>query len=140
MIFPFIIKHTKQYKFSISNEDEVLKILAKEFKKLKVDQTEIKEKQLSYTNGLFNGQGKTHVLAPIDTGLITVNKNEGVITFEFSTMRTFYLSTAIAVLTGIFLQDKLIGLGLFFWVYGLNIITTVYRLPFLLKTIMKTLK
>lgn len=129
MIFPFVIKYSKRFEFTPSNEQIVLKTLTKELKKLKIDQIEIEKHEIKFSNSLFNGQNIIHVLSPIDAGLITINKEQQNISFQFSTMRTFYIACALAVLTGIILQDKLVGVGLFFWIYGFNIIASYIRLP-----------
>ena len=140
MIFPFVITYKKKYDPNENSDSVLIQKFSKEIKKLKVDNIEVKEHQLNYTNGLFNGQGRTHVLAPIDSGAISVDSIEKTITFQFSTMRTLYITSAISVLVGVFAQDKLIGFGLFFWLYGLNVAISAYRLPYLITQLMKVLK
>ncbi len=139
MIFPLHINYT----FKLSNETEhlnttaILSIIKDRFKQLKVDEFIDDADTVKFKNRLFNGQGRYHIFAPIDSGYFEYDNHHNKVTITFSTKRMVLIVLIISLFLGIISQSPLFALTSFLWIYGMNIIIFLIRAKFLIKKIKK---
>lgn len=66
-------------------------------------------------------------MVPIDKGYIKIERNLNELKYSFSVIRTFYISTAMALFSGLISQTYWIGIVFFLWLFGMNWIIALIR-------------
>lgn len=125
-MFPLKIKY-KRILNSNSNSGQILDQIEKELTRLKIDKTQRSELKINFENSFFNGQGRWHLMAPVDKGYLKLNKNMKEIEYSFSIVRTFYITSGMALFFGLFSQSYWFGVISFLWLFGMNWIITLIR-------------
>ena len=125
-MFPLNIKY-KRILNSNSNSGQILDQIEKELTRLKIDKTQRSDFKINFENSFFNGQGRWHLMAPIDKGYLKLNKNMKEIEYSFSVVRTFYIASGMALFFGLISQSYWIGIIFFLWLFGMNWIITLIR-------------
>jgi|TARA_B110000902_G_C13896170_1_gene432525 hypothetical protein len=125
-MFPLNIKY-KRILNSNSNSGQILDQIEKELTRLKIDKTQRSDLKINFENSFFNGQGRWHLMAPVDKGYLKLNKNIKEIEYSFSVVRTFYIASGMALFFGLISQSYWIGIIFFLWLFGMNWIITLIR-------------
>jgi len=125
-MFPLNIKY-KRILNSNSNSGQILDQIEKELTRLKIDKTQRSDLKINFENSFFNGQGRWHLMAPVDKGYLKLNKNMKEIEYSFSVVRTFYIASGMALFFGLISQSYWIGIIFFLWLFGMNWIITLIR-------------
>ena len=125
-MFPFEIKYKRTLN-SNSTSEQIFDQIEKELTRLKIDKIQRLDFKIQFENSFFNGQGRWHLMAPVDKGYIQIERNLTELKYSFSVIRTFYITTAMALFFGLISQSYWIGIVFFFWLFGLNWIITLIR-------------
>ena len=125
-MFPFVIKYKRTLK-SNSTSEQIFEQIEKELIRLKIDKIQRLDFKIQFENSFFNGQGRWHLMAPIDKGYIKIKSNLNELEYSFSVLRTFYITTAMALFFGLISQSYWIGIVFFLWLFGMNWIITLIR-------------
>ena len=125
-MFPLNIKY-KRILNSNSKSGQILDQIEKELTRLKIDKTQRSDLKINFENSFFNGQGKWHLMAPVDKGYLKLNKNMKEIEYSFSMVRTFYITSGMGLFFGLISQSYWIGIIFFLWLFGMNWIITLIR-------------
>ena len=94
---------------------------------MKIDKIQRSDLKIEFENSFFNGQGRWHLMAPVDKGYLKLDGNLKNIEYSFSVIRTFYITSLMALLFGLISQSYWIGIIFFFWLFGMNWIITLIR-------------
>ncbi|MBO9703339.1 MAG: hypothetical protein J7604_24205 [Sporocytophaga sp.] len=99
---------------------------------LSIDDIKITNTRLDFKNPFFNfGQGRTHLMAPIDKGYFEINISTRTFIYSYSFARTFYFTLGLSVFIGLpayFSMHSIFpGLFAFAWLFGVNWIITTIR-------------
>jgi hypothetical protein len=62
---------------------------------------------------IFNGQGRWHLMAPVDKGYLKLDSNLKELEYFFSVVRTFYITSMMALFFGLISQGYWIELIFF---------------------------
>jgi hypothetical protein len=125
-LFPFNIKY-KRILNSKSDSRQVFDQIEKELTRLKIDKIRRSELKIEFENSFFNGQGRWHLMAPVDKGYLKLDSNLKKLEYSFSVIRTFYITSMMALFFGLISQSYWIGIILFLWLFGMNWIITLIR-------------
>ena len=125
-MFPLKIKY-KRILNSNSNSGQILDQIEKELTRLKIDKTQRSELKINFENSFFNGQGRWHLMAPVDKGYLKLNKNMKEIEYSFSIVRTLYITSGMALFFVVFSRSFWFGVISFLWLFGMNWIITLIR-------------
>ena len=125
-MFPFNIKY-KRILNSKSDSRQVFDQIEKELTRLKIDKIRRSELKIEFENSFFNGQGRGHLMAPVDKGYLKLDSNRKKLEYSFSVIRTFYITSMMALFFGLISQSYWIGIIFFLWLFGMNWIITLIR-------------
>ena len=125
-MFPLNIKY-KRILNSKSDSRQIFDKIEKELTRLKIDKIHRSDLKIEFENSFFNGQGRWHLMAPVDKGYLKLDGNLKNIEYYFSVIRTFYITSLMALLFGLISQSYWIGIIFFFWLFGMNWIITLIR-------------
>ncbi|WP_339662457.1 hypothetical protein [Croceibacter atlanticus] len=125
-MFPFNIKY-KRILSSKSDSGQVFDQIEKELTRLKIDKIHRSELKIEFENSFFNGQGRWHLMAPVDKGYLKLDSNLKKLEYSFSVVRTFYITSIMALFFGLISQNYWIGIIFFLWLFGMNWIITLIR-------------
>tara|TARA_R110002020_G_scaffold8674_2_gene35077 strand:+ start:498063 stop:498506 length:444 start_codon:yes stop_codon:yes gene_type:complete len=125
-LFPFNIKY-KRILSSKSDSGQVFDQIEKELTRLKIDKIHRSELKIEFENSFFNGQGRWHLMAPVDKGYLKLDSNLKKLEYSFSVVRTFYITSIMALFFGLISQNYWIGIIFFLWLFGMNWIITLIR-------------
>jgi hypothetical protein len=125
-LFPFNIKY-KRILSSKSDSRQVFDQIEKELTRLKIDKIRRSELKIEFENSFFNGQGRWHLMAPVDKGYLKLDSNLKKLEYSFSVIRTFYITSMMALFFGLISQSYWIGIIFFLWLFGMNWIITLIR-------------
>lgn len=125
-MFPLKITY-KRILNSKSDSSQVLDKIEKELIRLKIDKIHRSDLKIEFENSFFNGQGRWHLMAPVDKGYLKLDSNLKIMKYSFSLVRTFYIASAMALVFGLFSQSYWIGIIFFFWFFGMNWLITLIR-------------
>ena len=125
-MFPFNIKY-KRILNSKADSRQIFDEIEKELKRLKVDKIQRSHLKIEFENSFFNGQGRSHLMAPVDKGYLKLDNNLKNLEYSLSVVRTFYITTAMALFFGLISQSYWIGIISFLWFFGMNWIITLIR-------------
>jgi hypothetical protein len=144
-MFPFTItlrsKIINQESESIKNS---LLIIYEELKNQKIYKIEVIENRLIFQNRMFSGQGRNHLMGPIDCGHFELDINLNKIKYQYSTKRFFYISIIIPIIIGVigYIVTKSLGIGLIGLIiccgmFGINWIITFIRHHYFFERLLK---
>ena len=88
-MFPLNIKYIRNLN-SKSDSRQILDQFEKELTRLKIDKIQRSELKVEFENSFINGQGRWHLMAPIDKGYLKLDNNLKKMEYYFSVVRTFY--------------------------------------------------
>ena len=125
-MFPLNIKYIRNLN-SKSDSRQILDQFEKELTRLKIDKIQRSELKVEFENSFFNGQGRWHLMAPIDKGYLKLDNNLKKMEYSFSVVRTFYITSIMAIFFGIISQSYWIAIILFLWLFGMNWIIILIR-------------
>ncbi|NGX85401.1 hypothetical protein [Aequorivita sp. KMM 9714] len=125
-MFPLNIKY-KRVLNSKSDSREIFDKIEKELTRLKIDKIHRSDLKIEFKNSFFNGQGRWHLMAPIDKGYLKLDGNLKKIEYSFSVVRMFYITSVMALFFGLISQSYWIGIIFFSWLFGMNWIITLIR-------------
>ena len=125
-MFPLKIKFQRELIVDIESK-KIFDIIEKELIRLKIDEIELYDSQINFKNSLFNGQGRWHLMAPIDKGYFKLNKTLGTLEYSISVIRMFYITLSMSFFFGLISKSYWIGLFCFLWLFGMNMILTLIR-------------
>ena len=112
--------------------DQYMLSLKQELMILKVDNLVVDRNKIDFTNGLFNGQGRNHLMSGVDKGYFEFDLNMQTLVYQYSTKRLFIIGIFVAVFISsiLFINGNLIaypGIFYFSFFYGFNWIVTYVR-------------
>ncbi|MBU3027903.1 hypothetical protein [Zobellia galactanivorans] len=125
-MFPLNIKYNRKLN-KLSESNQILDLIEKELIRLKIDKIQRSELKINFKNSFFNGQGRWHLMAPIDKGYLKLDGKSNNLEYSFSVIRTFYISLAFSLLFGLISQSYKFGIIIFLWFFGMNWIITLIR-------------
>ena len=125
-MFPLKIKFQRELIVDIESK-KIFDIIEKELIRLKIDEIELYDSQINFKNSLFNGQGRWHLMAPIDKGYFKLNKTLGTLEYSISVIRMFNITLSMSFFFGLISKSYWIGLFCFLWLFGMNMILTLIR-------------
>ena len=139
MIFPLSLKYKGKILFEINATDieTICNILENKFKELKVDKIIRKGNEIAFNNKIFNRQSNLNVLKLLDRGIIIVHDNVNEVKYEFSTKRGAIITFLMCTFFILIFQSWFVGIFLFAWLYGMNILIVTIRLNNLTRRITK---
>lgn len=109
--------------------NRLLPFLDEELKNLKVDIRRIDGHKLFFKNNFFNGQGRNHLMAPVDSGEIFFDINTGKFCYKISVTRMFLILCVMCVFFILVLWNapRFIPVSLVIWLIGINMIIARIR-------------
>ena len=125
-LFPLNIKY-KLILNSNSDSGQIFDQIEKELTRLKIDKIQRSDLKIKFENSFFNGQGRWHLMAPVDKGYLKLDMNLKELEYSFSVIRTFYITSAMALFFGLIAQSYWIGIIFFLWLFGMNWTITLIR-------------
>ena len=125
-MFPLNIKYIRNLNSKYDNR-QILDQFEKELTRLKIDKIQRSELKVEFENSFFNGQGRWHLMAPIDKGYLKLDNNLKKMEYSFSVVRTFYITSIMAIFFGIISQSYWIAIIFFLWLFGMNWIIILIR-------------
>ena len=129
MIFPLSLEFKREICHSDIDPDIVLTHVRKRYEGLQVDEIEkLDDHRMKFKNHLFNKQGRMHIFATVDSGCCEYRKDLKILFFEFSTLRVAKIAFFIAVFFFLISRNPFAGLTVFGWLYGMNILVSLFRL------------
>jgi hypothetical protein len=137
-MFPLRIKLTKRVHLAgVGWPSEDFKVIISELQNLKVDKIEVEGTRIKFENYLFNKQGRTHLMATVDSGYFDHSNTGQSLIYQFSTRRLFFITLSMSLFFG--LLSWSIGVALFFfaWLYGMNLIIALIRHKLFLKRLVR---
>ena len=125
-MFPLSIKY--QLELNVNSENsQIFDIIEKELERLKIDKIKRSDLEINFENSFFNGQGRWHLMAPVDKGYLKIDRKLRTLEYSFSVIRTFNIALAFSILFGLISQNYWIGIIFFLWFFGMNWIITLIR-------------
>ncbi len=125
-MFPLNIKYRRELN-SNSKSSQIFDLIEKELTRLKIDKIQRSELKIDFKNSFFNGQGRWHLMAPVDKGYLKLDRELRKLEYSFSVIRTFYISLAFSLIFGLISQSYRFGIIIFLWFFGMNLIITLIR-------------
>ncbi|MCL5247746.1 hypothetical protein M4I21_18175 [Cellulophaga sp. 20_2_10] len=125
-MFPLIIKYKRELTENIESQ-QVFDVIEKELIRLGVDKFKHSDLEIKFKNSFFNGQGRWHLMAPVDKGYFKLDRKLWKLEYSFSVIRTFYISLAFSFFFGLISQSYKFGIIIFLWFFGMNWIITLIR-------------
>lgn len=125
-LFPLNIKYRRKLNSNFDSR-QIFDQIEKELTLLKIDKIQRLDLIIKFENSFSNKQGRWHLMAPVDRGYLKLNKNLKELEYSFSVIRTFYITSAMALLFGLISQSYWIGIIFFLWLFGMNWTITVIR-------------
>ena len=125
-MFPLIIKYRRELSTN-SDAKQIFDIIEKELVRLKIDNVKRSDSAIIFENSFFNGQGRWHLMAPVDKGDLKIHRHLKTLEYSFSLIRTFYIALAISLFFGLVSQSYWLGIVFFCWFFGMNWIITLIR-------------
>ena len=101
--------------------------MKKELIRLKVNDITSNELRIDFTNAFFNGQGRNHLMAPVDKGYFELDKESGKLIYCFSMLRMFLIASGMILFIGAMSRSWLFLLIGFLWIFGVNWIINLIR-------------
>lgn len=112
---------------SKSDSRQIFDKIEKELIRLRIDKIHRSDLKIEFENSFFNGQGRWHLMAPVDKGYLKLDSNLKKIEYSFSVVRTFYITSVMALFFGLISQSYWIGIIFFSWLFGMNWVITLIR-------------
>lgn len=125
-MFPFNIKYHRKLNANFEKE-KIFDEIEKELIRLKIDKIRRSDLEINFKNSFFNGQGRWHLMAPIDKGYLKLNRTSRKLEYSFSIIRMFYITFGMSLFFGLISQSYWIGIIFFLWLFGMNWIITLIR-------------
>lgn len=125
-MFPLNIKYNRKLNTK-SEISQIFDLIENELIRLKIDKIQRSEFKINFKNSFFNGQGRWHLMAPIDKGYLKLDGKSNNLEYSFSVIRTFYISLAFSLFFGLISQSYKFGIIIFLWFFGMNLIITLIR-------------
>lgn len=125
-MFPLNIKYKRKLNIDSEN-NQIIDIIEKELVRLKIDKIERSEFKINFKNSFFNGQGRWHLMAPVDKGYLKLDSSLKKLEYSFSVIRMFYITLTMSLIFGLISQSYWIGTIFFLWLFGMNWIITLIR-------------
>lgn len=119
-----------KYKRKLNTDSEInqiIDIIENELVRLKIDKIERSDFKINFKNSFFNGQGRWHLMAPIDKGYLKLDSNFNNLEYSFSVIRMFCISLIVSLFFGLIAQSYWIATIFFLWFFGMNWIITLIR-------------
>src|SRR5690606_28313777 len=113
-LFPLNIKYNRKLN-KLSESSQIFDLIEKELIRLKIDKIQRAELKINFKNSFFNGQGRWHLMAPIDKGYLKLDEKSNNLEYSFSVIRTFYISLAFSLFFGLISQSYKFGIIIFLW-------------------------
>ena len=135
------IKYKRTIKETISEEgvNRTITPISDNLSKLNVDKIESTTDGVHFQNSFFNGQGRYHLMAPVDEGWITINPQRKMLIYKISITRMILLLCGICsffILLTVNLP-RWMPITLISFLLGGNILITVIRHSFFANKIKK---
>ncbi len=125
-MFPLNIKYNRKLNTN-SEISQIFDLIENELIRLKIDKIQRSEFKINFKNSFFNGQGRWHLMAPIDKGCLKLDGKSNNLEYSFSVIRTFYISLAFSLFFGLISKSYKFGIIIFLWFFGMNLIITLIR-------------
>lgn len=140
-IFPFAIL----YRIKISNvqpleQEGLFDTIITELKRLKVDKITQAGENILFQNSFFNGQGRNHLMASIDSGAFIFHKSSRELVYKFSMLRMLVIAVGFAIFLGIVSQDRFIFYLMATWLAGFNWLLCILRQKIFFKCLAKIIE
>ena len=137
-MFPFNIKYQRELNVN-SDSSQIFDIIEKELVRLKIDKIKRSDLEINFDNSFLNGQGRWHLMAPIDKGYLKLDYQLKKLEYSFSVIRTFYITLGMSLFFGLISQSYWIGIIFFLWLFGMNWTITLIRQNKFLNKLKRTL-
>ena len=145
-MFPFELRLRKklgQEALDITSETVILDFFEKEFIKRKADNVRNENFELKFNNKFFSPLSGNHIMSLIDSGKIKINnKKENTVEVEyvFSINSTLIAAGIIGIIFGLLTRQTFIGIIVFTWIGGMNLIITLIRQSIMLRKMVRKIK
>jgi hypothetical protein len=104
-----------------------LEYIQNKLKGLKVDQIVCHDNHIDFKNRLFNGQGRWHLMAPINSGYFNYDKATSTIKYAISTSTALAFAFAFSCFVYFVSRSLTAAVLMFLWLYGMNLIIAMVR-------------
>jgi hypothetical protein len=127
-MFPFDISFTKHLSINDSNlMTLVFDCIQSKLEKLKVDKVVYENGRIDFKNNFLNGQGRWHLMAPVDGGYFDYSQAASTLKYSISTLTVFIFSFAFSCIVYFLSNSWTAGLFILLWLYGANWIIAMIR-------------
>lgn len=127
-MFPFTITQERTLgKINNLESTILIEALKKELIRLKIDRFEYNDVEIDFKNPFFNGQGRNHLMSPVDKGSFKIDKHSDRFIYSYSLLRMFYITTGMSVFVGLMSRNVSIFLLFFLVLFGVNWFITLIR-------------
>lgn len=122
-----------------SESSQIIGTIEKELIRLKVDCIKPSDFEINFLNSFFNGQGRNHLMAPIDKGYFKLTRDLKTLEYSFSVTRMFYITLSMSLFFGLISQNYWVGLIFFLWLFGMSWGITLIRQSLFMNKLKKKL-